>query len=156
MNMSNTSLTSVQNTPSPITASVNHPPVTDKDMHKQDSDTTSYSHIANTTQKSTDTTRYPGRPQNRRYHKNFYGSRSRSPSPSKLNPTKCESCGMNNYDVDKNINKLHTCDAKTCCYRGPEFVPHQPTREHILQLNAKNGCQHPPYLIQYKIIMTKI
>lgn len=74
--------------------------------------------IANLIQ--TDGNCYMGKPSNTRYVRSSGGYNR---SYSKPNATKYLACRMNNYDIVKNINNVHTTKPHECPFHGPEFMP---------------------------------
>ena len=84
-------------------------------------------------------TRYPGRQgtsyQRGQQHRGYI-------KPISL---QCTACGLNNYDIIKGINKIHSCKAQECPFRGPPYMPIKDTHEQLIQFGLKNNSRPPKY-----------
>ena len=85
---------------------------------------------------------YPGR-QNIRYRRGLQNTKRNNYV--KPNTNHCPACNLNNYDIIKNVNMIHTCKSNECPFRGPARMPVKATREHVIQYNLKNKDLPPKY-----------
>ena len=86
--------------------------------------------------------KYPGN-QGIRYKRGSTYNTSRLQN--KPNPKTCTACGLNNYDIIKGVNTLHTGNPSECPFRSPAHIRPKNVRESIIQYNFTHSMQPPKY-----------
>ena len=101
----------------------------------------------NNTKQSSSDDKFPGK-QGVRFKQgtSFNTSRYQSQqSKDKPIPKTCSACGMNNYDIIKGVNVLHTCKPEECPFRSPAHIRPKDVRESVIQYNFSHNMKPPSY-----------